>query len=178
MAPRSTSRSTDDPPEPGVVVGVVRAPHGVRGEVRVEPRTDVFAERFRAGSRLDCDGIGELTVSGVRGTEAQPIVRFAGYEDRSAAERLRDRALRVAKEEARRAARGAYLWDDLIGMRVVTPGGTSLGVVEDVIRAGETDVLVAREGERETLLPALESVIREVDLDAKRIVAVPQEELA
>lgn len=177
MARRSTSRSTRaDDGDDAVVVGVVRAAHGLRGEVKVEPLTDLPGERFRLGARLRCDGIGELTIAGVRGTDAQPIVRFKGYGDREAAERLRNRDLKVARAAARKAAGDGYLWGDLIGLRVMTPEGRDLGVVSDVIRAGETDVLVARADGAETLLPALESVIREVDLQAGRIVAVPQEE--
>jgi 16S rRNA processing protein RimM len=175
MGPRSTSRSisADDP-----IVGVVGAPHGVRGEVKVHPRTDV-AGRFRKGSRLMCDGIGELVVASVRGAADVPIVRFEGHSGRTDAERIRGRTLRVSRAEARRAAKDAYLWADLLGLRAETPGGKSLGIVSEVIRAGETDVLVIRaEGSREELLlPALASVVREIDVGGGRIVVVPQEVL-
>ncbi len=56
MAQRSSSRSTRPAPATDIVVGVVRAPHGVRGEVRVEPLTDRISERFRAGAVLETDG--------------------------------------------------------------------------------------------------------------------------
>lgn len=170
MAHGSTSRSTD---RADVVVGVVRAPHGVRGEVRVEPTTDRFDERFRAGARFGTD-LGPLTIASVRGSAAAPIVLFEGVADRRAAEALRGRELRVAREEARRGE--GHLWADLIGMEVVTPDGARLGAVSDVLRAGGADVLVVR-GDREILLPALGSVIREVDVERGRIVAVPQEEV-
>jgi 16S rRNA processing protein RimM len=173
MGPRSTSRSisTDDP-----IVGVVGAPHGVRGEVKVQPRTDV-AGRFGKGSRLLCDGVGELVIASVRGIADAPIVRFEGHDTRNDAERIRGRTLRVSRAEARRATKGAYLWADLLGLRAETPEGSALGVVSEVLRAGETDVLVVRaEGSREELLlPAIASVIREVDLAGGRIVVVPQE---
>lgn len=156
----------------------MRAPHGLRGEVRVEPLTDLFRTRFRAGARLRCEGVGEVTIEAVRGTEADPIVLFRGYGDRESAAALRNKELRVARGDARRAAGEGYLWSDLIGLSVVTPDGRALGTVADVIRAGETDVLVARGAGGEVLLPAIESVVREVDLVRGRIVAVPQEELA
>lgn len=168
MAPRSTSRSTDDASD-DIVVGVVRASHGLKGEVRVEPLTDRFEERFRVGSRL-LSAAGPVTVAAVRGTDADPIVQFDGIDSREAAERLRGQ-LRVSREEAR--AGGGHLWADLIGKPVVTPDGARLGEVRDVLRAGGADVLVVR-GEREFLLPMLESVVREIGPDA--IVAVPQEE--
>lgn len=181
MAQRSISRSIDvgrpATSDDDVVVGVVRAPHGVRGEVKVEPLTDNYGARFRVGARLICEGVGVLTIKALRGTEGQPIVRFAGYDDRSAAEGLRNRQLAVSREEARKAAGDAYLWSDLVGLAVVTPEGRELGAVAEIIRAGETDVLVVRGDAGETMLPALESVIREVDVAGGKIVAVPQEEL-
>jgi 16S rRNA processing protein RimM len=175
MGPRSTSRSisAEDP-----IVGVVGAPHGVRGEVKVHPRTDV-ADRFRKSSRLLCDGVGELVVASVRGAPLVPIVRFEGMNTRTDAERIRGRNLRVSRAEARRAAKDAYLWADLLGLRAETPDGKLLGVVSEVIRAGETDVLVVRgDSSREELLfPAIASVVREVDVAGGRIVVVPQEVL-
>jgi 16S rRNA processing protein RimM len=173
MGPRSTSRSISDD---ALVVGFILGPHGVRGEVRIDPRTDV-ADRFRAGAVLQCDDIGPLTVAGVRGDVARPIVLFVGYDSRVAAESLRRRFLRVTRSESRRATAGAYLWADILGARVETPEGTTLGTVRDMLRAGENDVLViADESGRERLLPMLESVVKVVDVDAGRIVAVPQEE--
>jgi 16S rRNA processing protein RimM len=173
MGPRSTSRSISDG---ALVVGLILGPHGVRGEVRVDPRTDVPG-RFAAGAILECDDIGPLTVSSVRGESAKPIVRFAGYDTREAAETLRRRFLRVPRSESRRATKGAYLWADLLGAHVESPDGAPLGVVRDLLRAGENDVLVvADDSGRERLLPILDSVVKLVDVDAGRIVAAPQEE--
>lgn len=163
MGPRSTSRSTSvDQRSTDIVVGVVRGPHGLKGEVKVEPLTDRPEERFRVGSTL-LSAIGPVTVAGVRGSL---IVSFEGITDRDAAERLRGE-LTVTREEARKG--DGYLWADLIGKRVVTPEGRELGTVTDVLRAGGADVLVVGE----LMLPMLESVVREI---GDEIVAVPQEE--
>src|SRR5437899_9072917 len=134
MEQRSTSRSisAEDP-----IVGVVGAPHGVRGEVKVRPRTDV-ADRFRKGARLMCDGIGELVVASVRGAADVPIVRFEGQSTRTDAERIRGRMLRVSRAEARRAAKDAYLWADLPGLRAETGTGHTVGSGSGVPGAGET----------------------------------------
>jgi ribosomal 30S subunit maturation factor RimM len=60
---------------------------------------------------------------------------------------------------------------------VETPEGTWLGIVRELVRAGENDVLVIADASgRERLLPMLESVVKFVDVGAGRIVAVPQEE--
>jgi len=140
----------------------------MKGEVRVEPLTDRYEERFHVGSTL-LSVIGPVTIAGMRGTAGGPIVRFDGVDDRAGAERLRGE-LRVSRDEARSGE--GHLWADLIGKRVVTPEGAALGEVRDVLRAGGADVLVVQ-GEREILLPMLESVIRHI---GETIVAVPQEE--
>ena len=176
MDQRSTSRSISD--DEALVVGEIRGPHGMRGEVRVDPRTDV-ADRFAPGAVLICDEIGPLTVERIRGEKSQPIVRFVGIDSRAAAERLKDRLLRVAREQSRDAlAPGSYLWADLIGLSVETPHGQRLGTVRDLLRAGGADVLVVtRDDASELLLPMVESVVRAIDIAGRRIVAVPQEEL-
>ena len=173
--PRSTSRSISEPAF--LVVGVIKTPHGVRGEVRIDPRSDV-PDRFRVGATLQCDGLGPLTIRSIRGTPADPIVGFDGYASRPDAEPLRGRSLRVSVDEARQATKGRYLWADLVGLRAETPAGEPIGTVSDLLRAGETDVLVvSRVQGGELLVPAIASVVREVDLPGGRVVVAPQEEL-
>ena len=211
MAPRSTSRSTDERgrataaggrgrtsdvgtaeggisergPEPeggtdkregSLVVGQIKGPHGIRGDLRIDPRTDV-KDRFRRGAVLECDGIGPLRVASVRGEAASPIVRFAGYDSRDAALTLRERFLRVPRSESRRATKGAHLWADLVGLAAVTPEGSTLGTVRDLLRAGASDVLVIVDDTgHETLHPMLDSVVRSIDVAGRRIVLTPLEE--
>ena len=175
MGPRSTSRSTES--GDALVVGQIHGPHRVRGEVRVEPRTDV-ASRFQKDAVLECDGVGPLTILSVRGDPSSRVIHFAGYDTREAASTLRDRFLRVPRDESRRATEGAYLWADLVGLAAVTEDGQEIGVVRDLLRAGSHDVLVVADGAgHETLHPMIDTVVRGVDLNARRIVIRPQEAL-
>ena len=158
-------------------MGVIKSPHGIRGEVRVDPRSDV-PDRFHVGAALDCDGLGRLTIRSIRGTAQEPIVGFEGYASRPEAEPLRGRFLRVGVDEARRATKGRYLWADLVGLRAESPAGEPIGQVSDIVRAGETDVLVVTRPEGgDLLVPAIASVVREVDVAGGRVVVAPQEEL-
>ena len=143
----------------------------------MDPRSDVPG-RFRVGAVLACDGLGPLTIRSIRGTASAPIVGFSGYASRPDAEPLRGRFLRVSVDEARRATKGSYLWADLVGLRAETPGGEPIGTVREILRAGETDVLVVdRERGGELLVPAIASVVRQVDIAGGRVVVAPQEEL-
>lgn len=172
MAPRSASISIDDD---AVVVGIVTAAHGVRGEVRVAASTDV-ADRFRPGVVLECAGVGPLHIDSARPGTRSTILRFRGYGDRGSAETLKGRSLLISRDEARRAVGAGYLWADLIGLRAVDPAGAELGTVSEIIRAGETDVIVVSpEAGEQLLVPAIASVVREVDVAAGRIVIAPQE---
>src|SRR5579871_1151798 len=78
-----------------LVVGRVGRPHGLRGEVTVEVRTDDPDQRFAAGQSLAADPPerGPLTVAASRWHSGRLLVRFAGHEDREAAETLRDTVL-------------------------------------------------------------------------------------
>ena len=175
MGQRSTSRSTSD--DDTLVVAEIRGPHGVRGEVRLDPRTDV-AGRLAPGATLECDGVGPLTITSSRGAHEQPIVQFEGITTREAAAKLKDRFLRVTRSDARRAvATGAVLWADLIGLSVETPDGRALGTVRELLRAGGADVLVVVHEGRELLLPMIDTVVQRVDLKAGVIVATPLEGL-
>ena len=155
---------------------MIRTAHGLHGEVRVDASTDV-PDRFRPGVTFECEGVGTLRVESVRPGTKATIVRFRGYSTRTSAESLRGRTLSVSREEARRAVGDAYLWADLVGLRAEDPAGAELGTLSEVIRAGETDVLViSRPAGGDLLVPALESVVRGVDVAAGRIVIAPQEE--
>jgi 16S rRNA processing protein RimM len=175
MGQRSTSRSISD--DDALVVGEIRGPHGVRGEVRLDPRSDIEG-RFAPGATLECDGIGPLTIASLRGPREQPIVRFDGFATREQAATLKDRFLRVPRAEARRQLmNGTTLWADLVGLAVETPDGVSLGTVRELLRAGGADVLVVKDDERELLLPMIDTVVRSIDVAGGRIVATPLEGL-
>lgn len=156
------------------MVGIIRGAHGVRGELRVAPDTD-NPERFVTGRVLEVEGVGQRTIRSVRGTKGDVILGLDGIDDRDAAELLRGRELRVPIDEARRETPG-HLWADLVGMDVVTERGESLGLLSEVLRPGGNDVFVVRtEGGSELLLPAIDSVVLEIDIVERRMVVRPQE---
>jgi 16S rRNA processing protein RimM len=93
------------------------------------------------------------------------IARLAGCANRDAAAALVGRALAVRREQLPPTAPGEYYWADLIGLRVVTREGVSLGSVAYLFATGANDVLVVQ-GEQERLLPFIQGeVINAIDLD-------------
>jgi 16S rRNA processing protein RimM len=160
---------------PTVVVGVVAKPHGILGEVSVSSRSD-NPDRWRSGSVVfDRDGT-EYRVTEVRDHGAKLLVRFAGVDDRTAAERLRGRELLVPESWLPELPDGEWWPYQIEGCTVVTDDGRALGVVTEVIANPANDLWVAVDEEgTETLVPALADLLRDVDVVGKRIVvrAVP-----
>ncbi|MDR7417263.1 MAG: ribosome maturation factor RimM [Armatimonadota bacterium] len=152
-------------------IGTITRPHGLRGEVRVLPDTD-FPDRFQALRRVLVAGPeGEVPyeVESVRPHGRFFLVKLRGVEDREAAEALRGRELRIPGEEATPLPEGTYYVADILGLEVRTEDGEVLGWVREVLRTGANDVYVVA-GNREILLPAIEEVVREVNLEARCMV--------
>ena len=159
--------------ESPVVVGRIVTAHGVRGEVKVEPLSD-FPERFARGSRLWLDGIERAVQSG-RWQRSQVILKLSGVDSRNEAEALRGKELTVPDIAELPAGEEVYYLHDIVGLRVETPGGETLGEVYDVLSTGSNDVYVVRGDRGELLLPALDDVVLEVDVPGGRIVVdVPE----
>jgi 16S rRNA processing protein RimM len=140
-----------------LVVGRVGRPHGVRGEVTVEVRTDDPDDRFSPGRVLATDPAesGPLMVEQARWhSGGRLLIRFAGIDDRGAAEALRGAEL-VADEDAP-AAPGEWDASELVGCEV--PG---IGSVRRVVAAPSCDLLEV--GDAGVLVPFVSDAIRRVD---------------
>ncbi len=74
-------------------------------------------------------------------------------------------------EDAAPLKKGQYYHHQIVGLAVVTAAGERLGTVEEILETGANDVyLVRRDDGRELLLPAIETVIEQIDLENKRLV--------
>jgi 16S rRNA processing protein RimM len=162
-----------------LVVGRVGRPHGLRGEVTVEVRTDDPDQRFAAGSALATipPDRGPLTVAASRWHSGRLLVSFAGCEDRDAAEALRNTVLAIDSDALTPLADPAEYYDhDLIGMRVVTRSGEQVGAVADVLHHGQDLLVVDGSGPRsgsQILVPFVTAIVPEVDVTAGMLVIDP-----
>lgn len=127
-------------------------------------------ERFDPGAQLLLEEAGSLTVETVRPSRGRLLVRFAGVQDRTAAERLHGSYLFVEESALPDLPEGAYWPHQLEGCEMVTDAGRSLGIIEEVVLGEANDLWVARTGEAETLVPALRDVVVSVDVGERRVV--------
>lgn len=160
-------------PDRPVVVGRITRAHGVRGWVRVQswtaPPDNLRA--YRPWLLREGDGWTSLAVEEVDRQPKGLIARLAGIGDRDAAEALAGREIAVPRRCLPAEEDDEYYWFDLIGLAVRTPDGRELGRVERLLETGANDVLVVRGEGRERLVPFIEAVVREVDLEGGRLVA-------
>jgi 16S rRNA processing protein RimM len=156
------------------VVGVIGRAHGVHGEVAVELRTDEPELRFAPGQVLREEGGTRLfTVRSVRGHSGRLLVRFAELLDRAGAEAVRGTLLIAAVEPDEPPAEPGTFYDrQLIGLRATTPNGAEVGSVRSVLHLPAQDVLEIETAAGPRLVPFVEALVPDVDLEAGRLTVV------
>jgi len=159
-----------------LAVGRILRPHGIRGDLLVDP----YSESIRSIEAESQVFIGSpensRTVLSIRSHRSHMILRIEGSADREAAEAFRGHELFIPTQTAEPLPEGVYYRWQILGLAVVEAEGQQLGTVTDILETGANDVYIVRgDGPRELLLPAIESVILEVDLEEGRLlVRVPE----
>jgi 16S rRNA processing protein RimM len=167
-----------------LAIGRIGRPHGVRGEVAVEVRTDEPDDRFAVGRALATDPAesGPLTVEGVRRHSGRLLVRFAGVDDRDAAADLRGVLLVIDSADLPPSGDGDEFYDhELVGLTAVTVAGMKIGTVTEVRHFGQDLLVIGRaagdigggEEDDEVMVPFVAALVPEVDVAAGRIVIDP-----
>ena len=127
-----------------------------------------FADRFMPGSQL-LAGDTRYTVRGVRTHQKTLLLALEGIRTRNQADALRDKLLEVPEDDLPDLEEDAYYRFEIIGMWVVDEDGQSLGQIEELIETGSNDVYVVRDADTELLIPAIDSVIKEVNVAENRM---------
>ncbi len=156
-----------------LLVGIVRRPHGLEGEVSVEIATS-FPERFAPGTRLQWkrgEEIRELTIVTARPHAGRLLVAFAGVEGVDAARALAGGDLLVAEAEAVAPPAGFYYSHEIEGFRGEDARGRLLGVVRGLSQTPAGPLLTLEiDGKKEALVPFVEEMVLKVDREGRRIV--------
>ncbi len=153
-----------------VVMGRVRAPHGLKGWIKVQPFTQE-PEGLLDYPEWWLGSTGQwrqhrVEESAVHGSVV--VARLEGVHDRDVAAALSGREVAVPREAMPKNRAGEFYWSDLLGLEVRTTGAVSLGKIERILETGANSVLVVK-GEKEVLLPFVEDVVKNVDLGAGRV---------
>lgn len=178
-----------------LVVGVIVRPHGIRGELLVDVRTDEPESRYVPGSVLVTDPGNRrrqaapadgrwvppptLTVEAVRPHQGRLIVTFEGVYDRNLAEELRGVLLCVDSADVAGSDDPDEFNDfQLVGLAAVSVDGEPLGEVVRIEHAPASELLVLRRPDGATaLVPFVRAIVPEVDITGGRVVLTPPEGL-
>jgi 16S rRNA processing protein RimM len=161
-----------DPPTAGepafLIVGKVRRPHGVHGEVVAEIFTD-FPERLNPKKAIY---LGEKHVKLVIASQRQHneglLLGFEGVTTPEQAGRYRNQILSIAAAEVSDLPEGEFYFHELLTLEVVDEAGNLLGILTEIMETGANDVYVVTDASGcELLIPAIPEVVLDVDLDAK-----------
>lgn len=155
-----------------LTLGEIVAPFGLHGEVKLLSQTD-FPDRIAAHKTLYLGPDHRaFTLENAHPHAGVVLLKLAGVDDMTAAERLRNLTVSIPITEAAPLAPDQYFIHDLIGLRAQHIAGTDLGVVADVISGAAQDLLVIRyPGKQDVLVPLVKALVPTVDL-AKRIAII------
>lgn len=160
-----------------LVAGKLRRSHGLTGEMWVVLLTD-FTEVFEAG-RVFLIGknrtpavVKSFKIAGKFG-----LIRFEGYENPESVFHFNNTYLFVKSQEMPALQDEEYYHHELIGLTVQDKNGKEIGELTEILVTGANDVYVItpKDGTKELLIPAIKSVVVEINLELKRITINPQE---
>lgn len=157
-----------------ITIGVIVAPHGVRGELKVIPQTD-FPDRFLTMN--DCYIDGKLYhLSSARFHKQFVLITLDEIVDRNAAELISKKDIQITREQLVPLEEGRYYIFDMIGLSVYNKEGVLLGTLSDVLQPGANDVyVVTKPGEPDLLLAAIDGVIIDIDMNNRTMIVDPPE---
>lgn len=154
-----------------LAIGKITAVHGVKGNLKIFSYAEALTGVLEDGSVLVRHPSGSQKVYGVnwvRPYKLGALLSLNGVSDRSHAEDLVGGELLIDRRDLPGLETGAYYWFDLIGMSVSSDDNELIGRLESIIETGSNDVYVVRDEKgTETLIPALSSVVLDVDLENK-----------
>jgi 16S rRNA processing protein RimM len=163
------------------LVGRIARPHGLRGQVIVNPETDFPGGRFHPGAELFVNRSGRaepITITTVRFQQERPVIGLRGVEDMNTAAGLAGAELRVPIDRLAILPPDTFYRHDLVGCAVETTGGTVIGRVEAVEGTmGGSRLVVTPNGGGEVLVPLAAEICTVIDPVSKRIVIDPPEGL-
>ena len=152
------------------MIGEILRAHGVRGELKVYPLTH-NPRRFKKLSEVILQRGCETVRMPVRRADVQPdivVLSLEGIDTREQAERYRGYEVRVERAAVPLLGPDTYYYFELEGMRVFE-GDVFLGELTQIVQTGANDVYVVKGPRGEVCIPALKSVVKQVDVEEKRM---------
>ena len=154
-------------------IGQIVNTNGLKGTLKVRPLTDDIT-RFEDLETIYIQKHKELvefTIQEVKYNKNMVLLKLEGIDDITEAEKYKNFYIKINREDAVELEDDSYFIVDIIGCEVYTESQELLGKVIDVFPTGSNDVYTVKNNEgKEILLPAIEDVIKDVDIKNKKII--------
>ncbi|HUY29096.1 MAG TPA: ribosome maturation factor RimM [Candidatus Binataceae bacterium] len=157
-------------------VGRIAGAHGLGGALRVRPDnpdSELFAHATRITLVLSAERREHQVIAASRVGGGMIRLILNDISDADQADGLKGADVMIAQAELPPAGPREFYHYQAVGCEVVLTDGRRLGVVTEVMATGANDVLVVRDGKKETLVPVIADVIKAMDLEARRIEVEP-----
>ncbi len=153
-------------------IGQIVNTFGIKGMVKVVPYTDDIQrfDKLKKVYLVSKKEKKEYEVEEVKYQKNMVLIKFKGINSIEEAEELRNQYIQIPREDAINLEEGSYYIADLIGMKVITEEGENLGILEDIYNTGSNDIYVVKnELGKQLLLPAIQDVIKKIDLEEEKM---------
>ena len=154
-------------------VGQIVNTNGLKGLLKINPFTDDITrfERLKTIFIEHKKELLEFEIESVRYQKKQVLLKLKGIDTIEEAEKYEEDYLKINRNKEEKLPEDTYYIVDLIGLDIYTEDGELLGKLDDVFSTGSNDVYVVKNSEgKQILLPAISDVIKNIDLEQKKIV--------
>ncbi len=159
-----------------VIIGQILAPWGINGKLKVEVTTDFPQQRFNPGSKVYVNRQ-PMTIDSTEWHKGKAIIKLISIDSIEQAQRLRGQAIEIHHSQLQPLPEGQYYYFQLIGLEVQTTQGELLGKITEILTVESNDIYVVSGNNGEILIPAIDDVVKSIDLDKGRIIIEPIEGL-
>ena len=160
-------------PDNLLLVGKVIRPHGLRGLLRVwsySQSDETFLNKETIFLKADPEVFNPIRVISVTPHKNIYLMELDGLNSLEEAERFRGAEVFVNKDDLVRNDKNEYFWYELIGLQVFLDTDLYLGTLTEIMVTGSNDIYVVRKGKNELLVPAIHDVVKEIDLENKKMI--------
>ena len=158
---------------PNLEIGQIVNTFGIKGMVKVKPFTDDI-RRFDELKTVYVEKNSNQTeyeIEEVKYHKGMVLIKFKGIDKVEQAEMLRNSYLTVSRDSVEKLEEGRYYIVDLLGLEVYTDEQILLGTLEDIFNTGSNDIYVVKDKQgKQILLPAIQDVIKQIDIENKKII--------
>lgn len=157
---------------PNLEIGQIVNTFGIKGQIKVKPFTDdirrfdnlkeVYVEKNNTKK--------EYEIEEVKYHKDMVLIKFKGIETVEQAEKLKNSYVTISRDSAEELEEDRYYIVDLLGLEVYTDEQILLGILEDIFNIGSNDIYVVKSSDgKQILLPAIKDVVKNIDIENKKI---------